>query len=127
MEDFACMNEAGFIADMEKKLADDMQINYKIKLYAVRTGKNSAIAEMLKAHETEAHYTIEVNEKCVALPPGGMFREFLVQVDKKNPLTNKRFHIERKIGFFRRTTYCQICGWKFLKCITIIGEGVIIK
>ncbi|MCD8337201.1 MAG: hypothetical protein LUD18_08000 [Lachnospiraceae bacterium] len=39
-EDSVCMNKAEFTADLEKKRAEDMQINYKIKPYAVRTGKN---------------------------------------------------------------------------------------
>lgn len=39
-EDSACMSEAEFIANLEKKRTEDMQMNYKIKPYVVRTGKN---------------------------------------------------------------------------------------
>lgn len=39
-EDSVCMSEAEFVTDLEKKRAEDMQINYKIKPYVVRTGKN---------------------------------------------------------------------------------------
>lgn len=39
-EDSTCMSNAEFIAGLEQKHTEGMQINYKIKPYVVRTGKN---------------------------------------------------------------------------------------
>lgn len=46
--------------------------------------EHAAIAEMLKAHETEISMIVAVNETGKILPPCGRCRELLVQVDKRN-------------------------------------------
>lgn len=45
---------------------------------------HAAIAEMLKAHETEIFAIIAVNEKGNILPPCGRCRELMFQVDRRN-------------------------------------------
>lgn len=46
--------------------------------------EHAAIAEMLKAHETEISEIIAVNENGKILPPCGRCRELMLQVNKKN-------------------------------------------
>lgn len=46
--------------------------------------EHAAIAEMLKAHETEISAIIAVNEKGNILPPCGRCRELIFQVDRRN-------------------------------------------
>ncbi len=46
--------------------------------------EHAAVAEMLKAHETEISMIIAVNEDGNILPPCGRCRELLVQVNKEN-------------------------------------------
>lgn len=46
--------------------------------------EHAAVAEMLKAHETEISAIIAVNEKRNILPPCGRCRELMFQVDRRN-------------------------------------------
>lgn len=46
--------------------------------------EHAAIAEMLKAHETEISVIVAVNEKGNILPPCGRCRELMLQINKSN-------------------------------------------
>ncbi|MGC2661145.1 MAG: cytidine deaminase, partial [Bryobacteraceae bacterium] len=49
--------------------------------------EHAAVAEMLKAHESEIRMIVAVNSRGVVLPPCGRCRELLWQVDNRNEST----------------------------------------
>jgi cytidine deaminase len=49
--------------------------------------EHAAVAEMLKAHESEIRMIVAVNSRGIVLPPCGRCRELLWQVDNRNEST----------------------------------------